>query len=81
MWVTAVDRLAAAHGGERIAIVCHGGVVNAYVVHVLGVPQDMVFHPAHASVTRVVARGDQRALWTANEFSHLAAAGDQFLTY
>ena len=77
----AVDHIAARNGGDRVAIVCHGGVINAYVAHVLGVREDMVFHPAHASVSRIAARGDRRALWTLNELHHLAAAGDDYVTY
>lgn len=32
--VTGVERRIANHRGERVAIVCHGGVINTYFAHV-----------------------------------------------
>lgn len=76
-----VEAVLAAHPGDRIVVVCHGGVINAYVAHLWGIADDVVFHPAHGSISRVVAHGDRRALWTLNDFHHLAAAGPDHVTY
>ncbi len=73
--VEGVDRLAAAHPSERIALVCHGGVVNVIVAAVLGLGPRMVFLPAYTSITRVlVASSGQRSLATLNETAHLRVA-------
>ena len=36
--VGAIEQLIDEHRGERIAVVCHGGVINSYLAHVLGLP-------------------------------------------
>jgi len=41
--VSAVERLIDAHTGHRIAVVCHGGVINGYLTHVLGLPLNQGF--------------------------------------
>ena len=38
--VTALDRIASSHAGERVIVVTHGGVVTAFARYVLGVSQD-----------------------------------------
>ena len=39
----------------RAAVVCHGGVINAYVGHVLGLDDFMVFEPMYTGITRIRA--------------------------
>ncbi len=71
--VAAVDRIIAAHSGQRVAITCHGGVINAYVSHILELPKpNGFFHPEYTSIHRVMAssRG-HRSLRTLNELTHL----------
>lgn len=70
--VEAMDRIIAAHPSKTAVVVCHGGVMNAYVGHVLGLDQYMVFQPAYTGITRVRAssRG-HRSLVTLNEHGHL----------
>ncbi|MEY5152356.1 MAG: hypothetical protein RLZZ551_905, partial [Actinomycetota bacterium] len=34
--IGAIEKLIDQHSGHRIAIVCHGGVINAYLTHILG---------------------------------------------
>ena len=41
------------HPGERVAVVCHGGVINAVVRHTIESVQPV--SPHHASITRIVA--------------------------
>lgn len=76
--VTAVEGILALHKGRRLAIVCHGGVINAYLGHLLGLRQDMFFRPAHASVTRVLAGDGRRVIYTLNELHHL---GPELVTF
>jgi probable phosphoglycerate mutase len=73
--VTSVEKLVAAHAGHKIAVVCHGGVINAYTGHLIGTPYDMWFRPAHASITLVVAAHGRRALRWTNNVAHLQTDG------
>ena len=70
--VGAVDRIIADNRSRTAAVVCHGGVINAYVGHVLGLSDFMVFEPAYTGITRIRAssRG-HRMVVTLNEFGHL----------
>ena len=71
--VAAVDRIVAAHSGQKVAITCHGGVINAYLAHILEVPKpNGFFHPEYTSIHRVMAssRG-HRSLRSLNELTHL----------
>jgi 2,3-bisphosphoglycerate-dependent phosphoglycerate mutase len=73
--VEGVDRLAAAHPSQRIAFVCHGGVINVIVSAVLGVGPRMLFLPAYTSISRVlIASTGQRSLASLNETGHLRTA-------
>jgi broad specificity phosphatase PhoE len=79
--VAAIEAAIAAHPAERIAVVCHGGVINAYLGHVIGSRYDMFFRPAHASVSVVVAGRARRALVTLNDVHHLRSAEEGLHTY
>lgn len=71
-----VERLAAAHPSQRIALVCHGGVINVVVAAVLGLGPQMLFLPGYTSVSRVlVASSGERSLASLNEVAHLRLAG------
>jgi 2,3-bisphosphoglycerate-dependent phosphoglycerate mutase len=71
-----VARVVAAHPSRRIALVCHGGVVNVIVAAVLGLGPRMLFLPGYTSVSRVlVASTGERSLASLNETGHLRAAG------
>jgi probable phosphoglycerate mutase len=72
--VEAVERLIDAHPGQTVAVVCHGGVINAYMAHVLGREpgSPMFFEPAYTSITRVLAsRAGHRQVKTLNEHAHV----------
>lgn len=69
---TALDGIAAAHPGERVAVVCHAGVINAYTAEVLGLERLLWFEPVYTSITRVlVDRSGRRSVHTVNESAHL----------
>lgn len=70
--VGAIDRIVAANPSRTAVVVCHGGVINAYVGHVLGLEEFMIFEPMYTAVTRIRAssRG-HRMIVTLNEFAHL----------
>ena len=55
------DPLIAEHAGQRIAVFCHGGVINVWAAHVLGTPPRLFFEPGYTSVHRYLcARSGQR---------------------
>lgn len=70
--VAAVERIVATHPGQRVAVICHGGVVNAYAAHVLGLRDPLFFLPAYTSITRVLASASgQRSIGSLNETAHV----------
>jgi 2,3-bisphosphoglycerate-dependent phosphoglycerate mutase len=73
--VSTIESLIDLHSGDRIAVVCHGGVINGYLGHVLGLSHGF-FYPNYTSVNRVAAsRHGQRSIVTINETSHLRGTG------
>ncbi|MEX2292532.1 MAG: histidine phosphatase family protein [Acidimicrobiales bacterium] len=70
--VEAVERVIAAHAGQRVAVVCHGGVINAYAGHVLGISDPLFFLPGYTSISRVLASGNGiRSISSLNEAGHI----------
>lgn len=70
--VEAVDSIAANHPGQKVAVVCHGGVINAYTGRVLGTDRPLFFEPGYASISRVlVSRDGVRSIVSLNETAHL----------
>jgi probable phosphoglycerate mutase len=65
------------HAGHRVAVVCHGGVINAYLAHVLGLGNKRgFFYPNYTSIHRVAAaRSGERSIVTVNETPHLRGTG------
>ena len=72
----ALERIVAVHAGGRVAVVCHGGVVNAWAAHVLGLEPTLFFQPAYTSVSRFLAASTgERSLLSLNETAHLRDPG------
>jgi probable phosphoglycerate mutase len=70
--IAGMERVVAAHAGGTVAVVCHGGVINTYIGHVLGIDRALWFEPRYASVHRVAAsRTGIRTLLTLNEHHYL----------
>jgi len=70
--VAALERIIAAHPGGHVAVVCHGGVINGWAAHVLGLETTIFFDPAYTSVSRfAAARSGERGLVSLNETAHL----------
>jgi broad specificity phosphatase PhoE len=76
--INAIEGIIAMHPAQRIAVACHGGVINAYTGHVIGSKYDMFFRPAHTSVNVVAAAEGIRALYTLNDITHLRTAEGDF---
>lgn len=70
--VNAIEAIAATNSGRRVAVACHGGVINAYLAHHLGIAEDMFFRPAHTAVNVVLAgQHGVRALQSLGDVRHL----------
>ncbi len=79
--INAIESLIARNMGERIAVVCHGGVINAYTGHIVGSPFDMFFRPAHTSISIVAAGANRRVLRSLNDTHHLLTAEGELSSY
>ncbi len=75
--IDSIEALIGAHTGQKIAVVCHGGVINAYLARVLGIGSTAgFFYPNYTSIHRVIAaRSGERTISTINETAHLRGTG------
>jgi broad specificity phosphatase PhoE len=78
--MNAVEWIIREHADQRVAVVCHGGVINAYVSYVVGSKFDMLFRPAHTSISIVAAADGIHTLYTLNDVHHLSMDGRDFRT-
>ena len=70
--VEAMEAIVAAHPGQRVAVVCHGGVINAYAGHVARIDDPLFFLPKYTSVSRILAASTGvRSIESLNEAGHL----------
>ena len=76
--VPAIDAIIERFPGGKVAVVCHGGVINVYLAHVLGIERRLWFHPEYSSIHRVHAArsGGPRSVSSLNEVAHLVATRD-----
>ncbi len=69
--INAVEQAVMSQRAERIAIVCHGGVINAYVSHIVKSPYDFLFGPDHTSMSVIAVRDGRRMIRRLNDAQHL----------
>jgi probable phosphoglycerate mutase len=70
--VAAVERVIEANPGRKVGVVCHGGVINAYIAHILEIPKLLWFEPGYTSINRIAAsRAGHRSVVALNELAHL----------
>jgi len=70
--VEAVERIVGTHPRKRVAVVCHGGVINAWAAHVLGIDRPIFFEPGYTSIHRFLAASSgERSVLSLNELAHL----------
>lgn len=73
----AIERIVEANPGGTVAIVCHGGVINAYASHVLGLEFPLFFQPTYTSINRFLASSaGHRSVVSLNESGHLVGTRD-----
>lgn len=74
--VGALERIIDRHQGGRVAVACHGGVVNAWASHLLGLQEPLFFEPSYTSISRfLAARSGERSIRSLNETGHLKELG------
>jgi 2,3-bisphosphoglycerate-dependent phosphoglycerate mutase len=71
--VEAVNDIVKKNSRRRVAVICHGGVINTYMAHVLGIGSPVgFFYPEYTSLHRVMAASTgERSVRSLNEVSHL----------
>jgi probable phosphoglycerate mutase len=70
--VAGMEEIVAEHPGHKVAVFCHGGVINMWAAHVLGLKPRIFFEADYTSINRFVcARQGQRSVVSLNERAHL----------
>jgi 2,3-bisphosphoglycerate-dependent phosphoglycerate mutase len=71
--VAAIEEIIEGHRGHRVAVVCHGGVINAYLSHILDMADsEGFFYPNYTCINRLVCSSKgHRQVVTINETAHL----------
>ena len=70
--VGALQAIVARHSGQRIAVFCHGGVINVWTAHVLEMTPRLFFEPRYTSLHRYLcASSGERNLVSLNDIAHL----------
>ena len=70
--VQSLERIIADNAGKRVAVTCHGGVVNVWAAHVVGFEPRLFFNPNYTSINRFMAASSgSKTVITLNEHFHL----------
>jgi probable phosphoglycerate mutase len=71
--ISSLEQLIGQHASQRIVVTCHGGVINQYLAHILGISTERgFFYPQYTSIHRVVAsKNGLRSVGSLNEIAHL----------
>ncbi|MCP4002615.1 MAG: histidine phosphatase family protein [bacterium] len=71
--IESIEGIIAAHPRQRVAVSCHGGVINTWAGHVMNVVGNpMFFDPTYTSINRFLAASSgERSVVTLNEHAHL----------
>lgn len=73
--VEGLSEITTRHTGERVLVVCHGGVINVWAGVVVGIGPRLFFEPGYTSINRFrVARSGERSVTSLNELAHLTIA-------
>ncbi|HZD78936.1 MAG TPA: histidine phosphatase family protein [Actinomycetota bacterium] len=67
----AIEGILRRHPDGEVLVVCHGGVINAYVGPLLGIQHEMFFLPENTSVNTVQVDGASRSVQFLNDVLHL----------
>jgi broad specificity phosphatase PhoE len=67
----AIEGILGRHPEGNVLVICHGGVINAYVAPLLGVDHEMFFVPENTSLNSIVVDGADRRVRFLNDHLHL----------
>ena len=71
--IDALGEISGRHAGQRVLVVCHGGVINVWAGSVIGIGPRLFFEPGYTSINRfIVARSGERSVASLNELAHLS---------
>ncbi len=74
--INTLEDIISSNRGKRVAVVCHGGVINVFAAHVIGFEPRMFFNPNYTSINRFrAASSGEKSVVTLNEHAHLAPLG------
>lgn len=70
--IDSVEKIITSNAGKKVAIVCHGGVINVWTAHVIGFEPRLFFNPDYTSINRYkAASSGERTVITLNQAVHL----------
>jgi len=70
--VSTLKEIVMENRGKKVAVTCHGGVINAWAAHVIGFEPRMFFNPNYTSINRFkAASSGEMSVITLNEYFHL----------
>jgi 2,3-bisphosphoglycerate-dependent phosphoglycerate mutase len=70
--VETLERICTEHRRQKVVVICHGGVINIWASHVLGLGDQMFFEPTYTCVNRFLAASSgERSVVSLNETAHL----------
>jgi probable phosphoglycerate mutase len=70
--IETLEQIVDANKGRRVAVTCHGGVINVWTAHVIGFTPRLFFNPDYTSINRFqCASSGERSVITLNEAVHL----------
>lgn len=73
--VETLEEIVETHPSRTVAVFCHGGVINVWTAHVLGMAPRLFFEPTYTSLHRYLcARTGQRNIVALNDSGHLRGA-------
>ena len=70
--ISALEAIIDENPGKRVAVACHGGVINVWTSHVIGFEPKMFFNPNYTSINRFMAASSgEKSVVSLNEHHHL----------
>ena len=70
--ISALEAIIDENSGKRVAVACHGGVINVWTSHVIGLEPKMFFNPNYTSINRFMAASSgEKSVVSLNEYHHL----------
>ncbi len=74
--LASIEDIISKHRGDTVVVTCHGGVINDYLSHILGLASSQFFYPNYTSIHRIAASSSgHRSILSINETSHLRGSG------